>query len=152
MYSESYFNPSDPNDYDNDNAVKDIKKDLGLNTLTRKIKIDGKIKSKKIRVFTSGDVGTRIRDAVTGEYYQNKVGSSDEDLFFKVAIATGECNSENGSNTAFYSSPNHYKKHLYETVKPECIANWEAKRNERLKEMKMELKSIMEPENVFVVH
>lgn len=153
MYSETYFNPSDPNDYDNDNAVKDIKRDIGLNTLIRKVKIDsGKIKSKRIRVFTTGDIGTQIRDAVTGEYYPNKVGTPDEDLFFKVTIATGECNSENGSNTAFYSSPHDYQKHLFATVHSELIVNWESKRNERLKKFNIEVKTIAESDNVYVIH
>jgi hypothetical protein len=145
MYQEDYFNPASPNDYDNDvreDAItKMLKEDRGLNTLTRKVQIDsGKIKNKRIRVFTSSGVGTNIRDAETGEYYPNKVGSKDEDLFFKVGISTGECNSSNGSNTLFYCSPQHYENHLYTTVDQERVANWEEKRNSRLKELKKEIK------------
>ena len=143
MYQEDYFNPADPNEYDNqeDAVAKALREDRGLNTLTRKVQMDsGKIKIKRIRVFTSSGVGTRIRDAETGEYYPNKVGSKDEDLFFKVAIATGECNSANGSNTLFYCSPQHYENHLYSTVDPERIALWEDKRDARLKELKKEIR------------
>ena len=143
MYQEDYFNPADPNEYDNqeDAVAKALREDRGLNTLTRKVQMDsGKIKNKRIRVFTSSGVGTRIRDAETGEYYPNKVGSKDEDLFFKVAIATGECNSANGSNTLFYCSPQHYENHLYSTVDPERIALWEDKRDARLKELKKEIR------------
>ena len=143
MYQEDYFNPADPNEYDNheDAVSKALKEDRGLNTLIRKITLDsGKIKNKRIRVFTSSGVGTRIRDAETGEYYPNKVGSKDEDLFFKVAIATGECNSANGSNVLFYCSPQHYENHLYSSVKLEIINAWEAKRDVRLKELKAHAK------------
>ncbi len=79
MYEEDYFNPVDPNDYDNDLKedliAKSLREDRGLNTLIRKVTLDsGKIKNKRIRVFTSSGSGTRIRDAETGEFYQNKVG------------------------------------------------------------------------------
>ncbi len=137
-------------DYDNDGDVikspedaiaKALRHDRGVNTLTRKVQLDsGVIKNKRIRVFTSGGVGTRIRDAETGEYYPNKVGSRDEDLFFKVIVATGECNSANGSNALFYCSPQHYENHLYTDVDPERIAIWETNRNARLKELKKEIK------------
>lgn len=140
MYQEDYFNPADPNEYDNqeDALAKALKEDKGLNTLTRKVKMDnGRIKNKRIRVFTCGGVGTRIRDAETGEYYLNKIGSKDEDLFYTVSIATGECTSANSYNTLFYCSPQHYMNHLYSTVDPEYIAIWEEKRNERLKELKI---------------
>ena len=150
MYEEDYFNPADPNDYDNDLKedfiAKSLREDRGLNTLIRKVTLDsGKIKNKRIRVFTSSGSGTRIRDAETGEFYQNKVGSSDEDLFFKVAIATGECTSANGSNTLFYCSPQHYENHLCTNVDPERIVAWEAKRDARLKELKNKSNQSLKP-------
>ncbi len=140
MYQEDYFNPENPNDYDNDvreyDMSKMFKEDKGLNKLTRKVQMnDGKIKSKRINVFTSGGVGTNIRDAETGEYYPNKVGSKDEELFFKVGISTGECTSLNGYNNLFYCSPQHYENHLHTDVDQERIAAWEEKRNNRLKEL-----------------
>jgi hypothetical protein len=145
MYQEDYFNPADPNEYDNefkeDAVAKALKEDKGLNTLIRKVKMDsGKVKNKRIHVFTSNGIGSKIRDAETGEYYPNKVGSKDEDLFFKVSIATGECNSANGYNIAFYCSPQHYENHLYANVEQEHIAAWEVKRDARLRELKKEIK------------
>lgn len=144
MYQEDYFNPANPNDYNDDEYGQslDIRKQLlredkGLNTLTRKVKMNnGEIKNKRIKVFTSGGVGTRIRDAETGEYYPNKIGSKDEDLFFKVIISTGECNSVNGSNKLFYFSPQHYENHLHTYVNPRKVAEWETKCDARLKELK----------------
>jgi hypothetical protein len=143
MYQEDYFNPADPNDLDNcEFALTNVvKEDTGVNTLTRKVQMQsGKIKNKRIRVYTCGGVGTRIRDAETGEYYSNRVGSKDEDLFYTVSVATGECTSANGYNTLFYCSPQHYENHLYSFVKPESVARWEEKRNARLKFLRKELK------------
>ena len=144
MYQDDYFNPTDPNDYDDlrENAItRALKEDKGLNTLIRRVTLDnGKTKNKRIRVFTSNGVGSRIRDAETGEYYANRVGSKDEDLFFKVSVATGECNSSNGSNILFYCSPQHYENHLYTDVDPVLHAAWERKRDARLKELKKEIK------------
>lgn len=142
MYQEDHFNPTEPNDYDNVVNRNDIlksllKDDIGLNIVIRRVELDnGKIKNKRIKVFTSSGCGSNIRDAETGEHYSNKVGSRDEDLFFKVSIATGECNSANGSNVLFYCSPQHYENHLHSEVDHDTIASWEAKRDDRLKELK----------------
>lgn len=136
MYQEDYLYPLDHNDYDNNVNEDSIekKKDKGLNTLTIKVQQkNGRIKNKQIKVYTSCGAGTKIRDAETGVYFPNKVGSKDEELFFKVAIATGECNSRNGSNTLFYCSPQHYENHLHTNVDPTLIVNWEKKRDARLK-------------------
>lgn len=138
MYQEDYFNPSYHNEYDNnlkdEVMLNNLKHDKGINTLTVKVEQkNGNFKNKRIQVFTSGGVGTKIRDAETGEFYPNKVGSKDEELFFKVAIATGECTSENGSNTLFYCSPQHYENHLRTTVDPNIIIDWEKKQDARLK-------------------
>jgi hypothetical protein len=143
MYQEDYFNPTEPNEYDNheDALTKAFREDRGLNTLIRKVQLEsGKIKNKRVRVFTSGGTGRCIRDAETGEYYSNKIGSKDEDLFFKVIIATGECKSANGFNTLFYLTPQHYENHLYTCVDPERLTAWEIKRDARLKELKKEIK------------
>jgi hypothetical protein len=156
MYQEDYFNPASPNDYNDDefgqtyDVMKNLlRQDKGLNTLTRKVQMEnGKIKNKRIKVFTSGIVGARIRDAETGEYYPNKVGSRDEDLFFKVIVSTGECSSANGSNKLFYISPQHYENHLYTDVDPKRVAEWETKRNARLKELK---KTIQPKFNAIIV-
>ena len=68
-------------------------------------------KFKKLLMFGSGDTGTTIRNAVTGErYYGQKVGSKKEDLYFKARLCTGEF----GPNpvTLFYESAEQFEKHL----------------------------------------
>ncbi len=140
MYEDEVYNPTDPNDYDNeiDKIFEKSKRiDKGYNVIYRKVQAkDGRFKNKKIDIYTSNGVGNRIRDAETGEYYTNLVGSKDEDLFFKVSLSTGECKSQNGSNTLFYISPQHYASHLHCDIDESICLAWEEKRNARLRESK----------------
>jgi hypothetical protein len=148
MYYEDNYNTADPNDIENEmNNPEDVlanaqKQDKGFNIIYRKFVSPktGKPKNKRIHIYTSGTAGSRIRDAEIGDYYPNKVGSKDEDLFFKVILATGECRSANGSSTLFYTSPQHYMNHLNYNVDPETISRWEVKRNTRLAELKQTIK------------
>lgn len=147
MYTEENYNPADSNDYDNEarnNAALDDPKimDRGYNVIYRKVmRKDGKLKNKKIEIYTTSGVGNHIRDAETGEYYPNLVGSKDEDLFYKVGLSTGECKSANGSSTLFYLSPQHYATHLHSSVEPEHVQVWEAKRKARLAELNLNNKT-----------
>jgi hypothetical protein len=117
--------------------------DRGMHFIKRKVKTaSGEMKQKKFKTYTSGGIGSRIRDAETGEYYPNMVGSKDEYLFYKVTDATGECYSPNGTSTLFFSSPHHYMEHFKTEIKQEEIAAWEAqtaaweaRRDARLKEI-----------------
>lgn len=136
----------------NGNAIDDVKKiDRGFNTVTRQVvRQDGKIKNKKINVFTSSGTGFKIRDAETGDYTPYLVGSKDEDLFFKVGLSTGELNSPNGSNTLFYVSPRHYMNHLYCEIPPEAIATWQEKHDARANELNLELEKLANSKGIKV--
>ena len=143
MYFGDHYDPNENNDIAivNDEhkvIIGETKSmDIGYNTITREIiRTDGRRKNVKIDLYSSNGTGKCIRDAETGVYYKNLVGSKDEDLFFKVSLATGECNSKNGSTTFFYISPTHYMSHMNCQVSPEIIQNWESKRNARLNEVK----------------
>ena len=143
MYFGDLYDPNENNDIAivNDEhkvIIGETKSmDIGYNTITREIiRTDGRRKNVKIDLYSSNGTGKCIRDAETGVYYKNLVGSKDEDLFFKVSLATGECNSKNGSTTFFYISPTHYMSHMNCQVSPEIIQNWESKRNARLNEVK----------------
>ena len=142
MYQEDYCNPLEPNDYDYDNDVEQAfentkRMDVGYNVIYRKaVRKDGRRYNKKIEIYTSSGTGNRIRDAETGEYLNYIVGSRDEDLFYKVMLATGECKSKNGSYTLFFSSPEHYANHLLCQVDPKAASAWQEKRDARLSEMK----------------
>lgn len=115
--------------------MKEIKSmDKGHNVIYRTIPSkNGQLKMLPINIYASGGTGSQIRDAETGEYYSNIVGNADEDLYFKVIIATGECKSKNGSNTLFYSSPRHYMSHQNCQVSEEDVQRWQEKRDARYK-------------------
>lgn len=152
MYYEDPYDPTQPNDVD-DYELEKMKNngssllgfqsgDKGLSIITRPVVLEnGYVKNKRIKIFASGSAGSRIRDAETGEYYPNIVGSKDEDLFYKVNVATGECNSSNGSSTLFFCSPQHYMNYLLSDVSPEKVASWEKRRDARLKEINLEKRS-----------
>jgi hypothetical protein len=102
-----------PNNVDNE-LIKNIKKiDTGYAKVNRFIPTQsGYLKKKGIEVYVSGIIGNRIRDAKTGHYYQDKIGTNDELNFFKVSCATGELNTRNGLNSLFYLSPSDYEMHM----------------------------------------
>jgi hypothetical protein len=132
------FHPTESNDYDfnedNEKRLESLKKtDKGYNKIVRR-DIDS-FKKIKVEFYTSGDTGSNIRDAQTGEYYTSIVGSPDEDLYFKVALANGECKSKNGSNVLFYTSPDQYMNHFRLDLNNTFINIWTTKRNDRLKKL-----------------
>ena len=113
--------------------------DKGHNVIYRKFTDkNNKIKNVKLNVYTSGNTHSKIRDAETGVYYSNLVGTSDEDLFFKIILASGECKSKNGSNMLFYLSPRHYMSHTNDIVDEELITEWQKKHDAREKTKKIE--------------
>ena len=108
--------------------------DRGYNVIYRVVpNKKGKLVRTPINIYTSSDVNSNIRDAETGAYYSHRVGSADEDLYFKVILPTGECKSKNGSSTLFYLSPRHYISHLYGHVSDDTFQIWEEKRDARYK-------------------
>ena len=85
----------------------------------------------QIGVYSSGDTGyTKIRNAETGEITNYYVGSGNEDLFYKVRVATGEIPS--GPITLFYNSPEHYEKHQLTDVSNDMKYIWKEKNKARL--------------------
>jgi hypothetical protein len=126
-FDDNIFNPTGVNDFDNE--IQEFKSlDKGYNKIYKNGLVlgrNGKYKKKKIEFYTSGDRGTRIRDAITGIYYTDKVGSFNENKFFKVSLATGQCRSKNGSHTLFYTTPQQHMTHFAIQLNPEFIQKWE---------------------------
>jgi hypothetical protein len=106
------------------NLAKDHKDDQYFYQV--KQKLPNTSKTVAIGIFGSGDTGSFVRDAVTGERYrQHKVGSAYEDLYFKVGIHTGEF----GKNTPsfFFDSPEDYERHMFVRVSDEVKQRWRRK-------------------------
>jgi hypothetical protein len=127
MESYDRFHPSQPNDYDSaEGSYEQIKKvDKGYGFVYRKVpRKDGKLKNKKIELYTSGDFGSSIRDATSGNYFSEKVGTFGEEMFIKVGLSTGELKCKNGSSTLFFISPEEYEKTLNCKVGQELKNEW----------------------------
>jgi hypothetical protein len=122
------FSPTEENEFDRDeNDVQRMLNlhDKGYNAVYRTtVRADGRPKQTKIALYTSGGIGTQIRDAETGHFYNRLVGSRHEDGFFKVALATGECRSKNASNVLFFASPSHYFSHMKMPVDVNIEKKW----------------------------
>jgi hypothetical protein len=132
------FHPVELNDYDNNEELEkriDVfkKTDRGYNKTWRLVPRNDILKKTKIEFYTSGNIGSNIRDAESGHYNSTIIGSLDEDLYFKVCLATGECKSKNNSNVLFYTSPQQYMSHFNVDVNDDIINKWTNKRNARLK-------------------
>jgi hypothetical protein len=114
-----------------------------------------------IKCFSSGDTGNTIRNAQFGTKYMyvysqkssnyvlitddldlfryrkekkiiHKVGSRDEDIYFKVMICTGENKRVNEPITLFYNNPSQYERHFDIELPRETKKRWNEKRKERL--------------------
>ena len=124
MYQESLYVNAD------DFGVEEILKhanslDKGHNVIKRRaVRKNGMSYIKQMDVYSSGGTGSHIRDAETGDYTPFKVGSEQEDRFFKVILATGEARHY---NTLFYYSPQHYSNHMGVEVDPAILRKWEEK-------------------------
>jgi hypothetical protein len=122
------YTPLEANDLENEVKFKGdsaLKKSQALNRGYHKI-IRNNV---EIGVYGSGTHESPIRNAETGEYYKYKVGTFDEDLFYKVMICTGEFPS--GPLTLFYNSPEHYERHQYTEVDNLHKKLWEEKKQRR---------------------
>lgn len=133
MFYDDNYNPTDPNDYDVNVNETDAngKNKLGqfkqlnrrYHQINRNItKNNGKQQLVTIGLYSSGNIGSYIKNAETGESYNYKVGSKDEDLFFKVSHSTGEFKS--GPLTLFYETPEHFERHQLVTLDNNIIQSW----------------------------
>lgn len=113
---------------------------------------------KKVRCFSSGDVGSVIRNAQYGtkySYYLSQtsgsyvlennnlfsskktihhlVGSADEDLYFKVKMpGIVKKNGEKISVTVFYNTPEQYERHMNVTISRDVKLAWKEKKLQRM--------------------
>jgi len=156
MYQEDKCQYYMDEDFDEPKSKKEIfedmkKADKGYYSWTRPV--PGSRKPHKIEAYSSGDVGSRIRDAVTGDRYRNYlVGSKNEDLFFKVRICTGEFGGREGP-TLFYSSPEEYERHTRSVVNEEMKNKWLSKNTRAdLRDKKEVEREEDEDRNYIIVH
>lgn len=132
MYRDDYvsdFMNEGQEEYEKSNKkiFEDLKKeDKGFYSWN--VKITGSVKPVKVEAYSSGDLGSRIRDAITGDRYRDyKVGSKYEDLFFKTKLKSKDFAGRE-TPTLFYSSPEQYEKHAKEFLGSETKEKWIVKK------------------------
>ena len=150
MYEDEYFQPTNCADYatydyaNEDSESNTLNTDLlrqmddkikradrGYHKFVRpfgKVWTDGKFYKKfTIECFETGDTGSQIRDAITGQRNTYLRGAMQEDLFFSVTIASGENKRRHEPIRLYYSSPEEYEKHQYASVSADVKNKWQAK-------------------------
>ena len=125
VYDDQYINSFDDHYYQYlDEQEQKKKSDIkNLDKKYEKYKIpfnatwkDGKFhKTLTVEIYGSGQQGSRIRNAVTGMSCSDLVGSSSEDLYFKVIDSTAR-HGRNYPLILFYDTPEQYENHQFVTV------------------------------------
>jgi len=78
----------------------------------------------------------RIRNALTGLHYSRyRVGTNDENRFFKVCWATGH-EGRQSPLVLFFSTPEDFEKHMLTTVPPEVKQEWRLRQVAELRKEK----------------
>jgi hypothetical protein len=87
------------------------------------------MKQVTLKVYSSGDVGSNIRNAENGLYTPYIVGSKYENLFFSVLDTTVQSDLRGGSIRLYYDSPEQYESHQSVRIDEDTRARWYEKRN-----------------------
>jgi hypothetical protein len=97
--------------------------------------VDGEIVKKKVSIELYATIltpGKKIRSALGGSYHSNYlVGKTDEHIFFKACLATGEC--QRDSNTFFFDTPEQYERVCHITLPQHIKKEWYDRFNDERK-------------------
>jgi hypothetical protein len=77
----------------------------------------------KIEQYGSGQIGSKIRNAVTGQRYPFLVGSVEEDLFFRVVDSNGRQGRQHPL-FLFYDSPEQFENHRFTKLDKYIKERW----------------------------
>ena len=102
----------------------------GSGSNNKNIASDNNATTKRVKrknYYKSGSrPGDHIVDAVTGQTYKYKVGSSDESRFFTVMINEGK-----EGVKLFYSSPEQYETHRHVSLNDSIKIKWKEEEHQR---------------------
>jgi hypothetical protein len=134
------FHPTLENDYDVDFKKTKTPEIRGLHKIQKHATFVDKtgqerLKNVTVKVYSSGDLGSNIRNAEYGTYTPYIVGSKYENLFFSVLDTTIQSDLRGGSVRLFYESPEQYESHQFALVDEDTRARWYDKRNFYQKEI-----------------
>jgi len=149
-YEESEYSISNNGENKKMDAMDFLKTlDKGFHTIHR---LNRNYKKTKIGFYnTNSTPGFYIRNAISGNRYKYKVGSYDEDLFFKVTVATGEIG-ENHPAILFYLYPEEFEKHMFSNVSEEKKKEWYEKNENRKRFLLKEAKTKKTTDKTIEVH
>ena len=127
MYQDEYYDGEGVDtDSDITSTTKQKKRRLWNDSLVDKSFHKIKVGKKTIGIYSSSVTpGFTIKNAVTGSYCEDKVGSLYEHLYYKIKIATGEVGRE--SATFFFDSPEQCERHLGSDIPQDTKAKWHNK-------------------------
>uniref|UniRef100_A0A6C0B9B0 Uncharacterized protein n=1 Tax=viral metagenome TaxID=1070528 RepID=A0A6C0B9B0_9ZZZZ len=120
-YDEEFYNEMEYEEMDDVSVNKNTRKmakameeagDKRCHIIQRKNK-------RTITVFSSGSHGSYIRNAISGAYTNDIVGSADEDSYFRVSCP---CGSER--KKLFFQSPEQYERHFDCNLEKDQKKNW----------------------------
>jgi hypothetical protein len=101
------------NNDNHENSVEEFKMlDKNFFSYTKKVYDDKRKRYKNVKfgVYASGPMGSQIRNAETGVYYNDIVGSVGEDLYYKVIDTTGRFSKT--PLTFFYDNKSQYDNYM----------------------------------------
>jgi hypothetical protein len=144
QYEDDAFHPTntDFDDYQNVGLSDDFSESMSFTTVNsnrkkskkddiknqdkgyHNIKIPYGNRKIEVEVYSTPTTpGKLIRDAVTGSRMsKHLVGSRDENLYFKVAMATGQLGVDGGM--LFYDNPEQFERHMRTTVSQDVKQKW----------------------------
>lgn len=82
----------------------------------------------KITAFGANPKHSKIRNAVTGIKYNYRVGSIEQDIYFKVIDSTVGYKNNQTPAVFFYDGPDEYERHQFQTVDSKTRESWSEKR------------------------
>lgn len=112
-----------------------IEKEVLIERLTKTSRVIQTLRKIEITYYSSGNHGSYIRNALTGQKTQFRVGSSDEHEFFTIAMCPNlefvshPIGYDGGSVKLFYASPSEFEKHQFEILSDNVKSEWIAKQN-----------------------
>lgn len=128
LYEDDMFHPMNPESQIVNNHI--VKKFMVSTTKKGFYSLKRKVNNNNVNVdvYASGELGTNIRNAISGEYYYGyKVGTAKEDLFYKTCVSTSETGKE--PIVLFFENPEQYERHFYTQIDAADKERWYSKYN-----------------------
>jgi replicative superfamily II helicase len=147
-YDEEFYNEMDYEEMDDVSVNKNTRKMAKAmeEAGDKKCHIIQQKNKRNITVFSSGAHGTSIRNAVSGAYTNDIVGSAAEDGYFRVSYP---CGSER--KKLFFQSPEQYERHFGYNLEKDTKQRLEQKKRWAKKASQVQVKSDPKP-SVIKIH